>query len=66
MKNIINEINKRSFLINELLKAESLKKDIKDKLDNLEMLPREHQEIEYQLNYVNGLIAGLTIALANQ
>jgi hypothetical protein len=66
MKNIINEINKRSFLINELLKAESLKKDIKDKLDNLEMLSREHQEIEYQLNYVNGLIAGLTIALANQ
>jgi len=66
MNKIINEINVRSFLINELLKAESLKKDIKDKLENLEMLSRDHQEIEYQLNYVNGLIAGLTIALANQ
>jgi len=62
MNKIINEINVRSFLINELLKAESLKKDIKDKLENLEMLSRDHQEIEYQLNYVNGLIAGLTIA----
>lgn len=66
MSKIINEINTRSFLINELLNAESLKKDTKDKLENLEMFSREHQEIEFQLNYINGLIAGLTIALANQ
>lgn len=66
MSNIINEINARSFLINELLKAESLKKDIKDKLENIDVTSREHHEIEFQLNYINGLISGLSIALANQ
>lgn len=65
VSNIINEINVRSFLINELLKAESLRKEIKEKIENLEITSREHHELEFQLNYVNGLISGLTISLAN-
>lgn len=65
VSNIINEINVRSFLINELLKAESLRKEIKEKIENLEITSIEHHESEFQLNYVNGLISGLTISLAN-
>lgn len=61
-----SELKLREKLISELIKAESKKELIIEKLEQYENNTVEYQDLDFQLNYINGYIAGVTLSLANQ
>jgi hypothetical protein len=61
-----SEIKLRQKLISELIKAEDKKELIIEKLEQYDNNTVEYQDLDFQLNYINGYIAGVTLSLANQ